>query len=205
MLLEPCSAWVELVAPLNGKVVVLATKGKEHNKFTTELRKYRDLQAKMRTPEKYVELWQERAGDSGRDISILRVDLHRHGMRKTAQNRELKRLSRRERSNSKNIKGMVSSEQRTRGNTRLASTLIFDANPAKQYQALDVSNRSILFAYQDTDEMKRKATAAAASSPLLFEEDEDQTLARDEIERFRQEVCRINVSIKKCIILNIGT
>ena len=165
----------------NGKVVVLATKGKEHNKFTTELRKYRDLQAKMRTPEKYVELCKNAPRMIPDEIfpscELICIESTSKKEKNGAKSRIEASLAKRTKQQQEHQRdGIRAANARKYTST---STLIFDANPTKQYQALDVSNRSILFAYQDTDEMKRKATAAAASSPLMFEEDEDQTLLQE--------------------------
>ena len=181
------------------KSCFLATKGKEHGKFTTELRKYRDLQAKMRTPEKYAELCKNAPQMIPDEIfpscELICIESTSKKEKNGAKSRIEASLAKRTKQQQEHQRDGIIRAANARKYTS-TSTLIFDANPAKQYQALDVSNRSILFAYQDTDEMKRKATAAAASSPLLFEEDEDQTLLQEMKSVVSQEVCHVNVSIK---------
>ena len=162
----------------DGRVVVLATRGKEHTKFTAELKKYEDLKSKLRTPDKCLVLCNDTPRMIPDDIfpscELICIESTSKKEKNGAKSRTGASLAKRTKQQQ---------EYKARKYTS-TSTLIFDANPAKQYQALDIGNRSILVAYEEQggDEMRRKAAAAAAaattmtsSSLLVFEEEEQRT------------------------------
>ena len=162
----------------NGKVVVLATKGKEHNKFTSELKKYHDLQGKMKTPDRYVVMCKDTPRMIPDEIfpscELICIESTSKKEKNGTKSRTAASLAKRTKLLQENQVGN-SSKSRKYTST---STLIFDSNPAKQYQALDVGNESLLIAYRlEADEMRGKAAATAtmASSSLVFEEDEQRT------------------------------
>ena len=162
----------------NGKVVVLATKGKEHNKFTSELKKYHDLQGKMKTPDRYVVMCKDTPRMIPDEIfpscELICIESTSKKEKNGTKSRTAASLAKKTKLLQENQVGN-SSKSRKYTST---STLIFDSNPAKQYQALDVGNESLLIAYRlEADEMRGKAAATAtmASSSLVFEEDEQRT------------------------------
>jgi fanconi anemia group M protein len=136
----------------NGKVVVLASKGKEHGKFTKELAKYNYLMKCLKTPAKYIKMSNSAPRMLPDDITP-ECELICIESTSSKENNGVK---------SKTAASRAKKARRGDNNANLkytsTSTHIFDANPAKQYQALDTGTRSILFAYEDEEMAKRKNT-----------------------------------------------